>query len=51
MRLNHKLIVYRAIMFIPLVAIFPFLCIGFLCEWIADRYADFGVWLQSKIFK
>ena len=51
MKLNHKLIAYRAIIFIPFLAVFSFACVGWACEKIVDKYDDFGGWLQSKIFK
>lgn len=51
MKINRKLIAYRAIIFIPFVAVLPFVCVGWAFEWITDRYMDFAGWLQSKLLK
>ena len=50
MKINRKLIAYRAIIIIPFILFFPLMCIGQICEWLVELYTLFGYWLQSKIF-
>ena len=49
MKINRKLIAYRAIIIIPYVLIFPLACVGWVCRWVVDRYLDFVEWLQTKL--
>ena len=43
MKINRKLIAYRAIIIIPFILFFPLMCIGQICEWLVELYTFLGI--------
>ena len=50
MKVTPKRIAYWAIIIILFIIVFPFACVGWICEKIVDKHLDLAIWLQSKLY-